>query len=286
MKRFEDRACAEQAVSSQGSPGLVPGGTAELCVFSGTGNSLMIARALAEALRGEGVSANLRGMEVPLTSLDRGTVLGLVFPVACFSTYPTVWRFIRALPPGEGRDVFVAGTMGGYSGGMQAPMVEVLRAKGYRPVGARFFVMPGNYDNRTMPTERNAARVARAMEDVRQFAFELVRGEASVRGGIPLLSRFLYRLSQTRRPWDFFYRLYPITVDGERCVRCGWCAEHCPEGAIAMDPLPVVDPKVCQSCQRCVGFCPTGALHVPGKPAEPYRAMSREEFEHDLRGFG
>jgi epoxyqueuosine reductase QueG len=45
---------------------------------------------------------------------------------------------------------------------------------------------------------------------------------------------------------------------------------------------PIITPIFCESCQRCVGFCPTGALHVPGKPAEPYRAMDYEEFKKTL----
>jgi ferredoxin len=42
---------------------------------------------------------------------------------------------------------------------------------------------------------------------------------------------------------------------------------------------PVIDRLVCESCQRCVGFCPKSALHVPEKPAEPYRAMSYEDYK-------
>jgi ferredoxin/GNAT superfamily N-acetyltransferase len=256
----------------------------DLFVFTGTGNSLLAAQAAAETLKREGLPVRLHSMDAPPpVSLGEETALGLAFPVACFSTYPAVWRFIDSLPAGDGREAFVMGTCGGFPGGMQGPLGEVLRKKGYNPIAAKFLVMPGNYGNKKLPAEKNARRVERALLEARSFACDLLRGQTEWGGGIPLLSGVMYRLGQTRKPWDFFYRLFPITVNPEKCVRCGRCVRECPARAVTMeaaaDAFPVVEPKLCESCQRCVGFCPAGALHVPGKPAEPYRAMSYEEFK-------
>ena len=252
-------------------------------VFSGTGNSLLIAEAMSEAFRREGLSVSLKSMEKPCPPLESGTAMALVFPVAFFSTYPTVWRFIHALPPGEGREVFLAGTMGGVSFGMHAPMNKVLIKKGYKPVGHHFFVMPGNYNNRKIPVRRNAARLKKSMEEVVTFTADLLSGDNVIKGGIPLVSYMFYRMAQTRWPWNFFYKLFPFKADHEKCVKCGRCAENCPEGAIKLSPYPEINTKLCQSCQRCVGFCPVEAFYVPGKPAEPYRAMSFDEFTLEER---
>jgi ferredoxin/GNAT superfamily N-acetyltransferase/flavodoxin len=256
----------------------------ELFVFTGTGNSLLVAQAAAETLKREGLPVRLRSMDSPSpASLGEEVALGLAFPVACFSTYPAVWRFIESLPAGNGREVFVMGTCGGFPGGMQGPLGKVLRKKGYNPIAAKFFVMPGNYANKKLPVEKNAARVEKALSEARSFAHGLLKGQTEWNSGIPLLSELMYRLGQTRKPWDFFYRVFPIAPDPEKCVRCGRCVRDCPARAVTMEPAaadgcPVVEPKLCESCQRCVGFCPAGALRVPGKPAEPYRAMSYEEF--------
>jgi ferredoxin/GNAT superfamily N-acetyltransferase len=255
----------------------------ELFVFTGTGNSLLVAQAAAETLKREGLPVRLRSMDKPCPGpLGEEAALGLAFPVACFSTYPTVWRFVDSLPAGDGREAFVMGTCGGFAGGMQGPLGKVLRKKGYNPIAAKFFVMPGNYGNKKLPVEKNALRTERALLDARSFARDLLKGQTEWSNGIPLLSGLMYRLGQTRRPWDFFYRLFPITADPGKCVRCGRCVRDCPARAVTMAEgadCPAVEPGLCESCQRCVGFCPTGALHVPGKPAEPYRAMSHEAFE-------
>jgi NAD-dependent dihydropyrimidine dehydrogenase PreA subunit len=210
--------------------------------------------------------------------LGEDVALGLAFPVACFSTYPTVWRFIESLPAGDGRDAFAIGTCGGFPGGMQGPLGKILRKKGYNPIAAKFFVMPSNYANKNIPVEKNALRIENALLEAKDFASGLLKGQTEWRGGIPLLSNLMYRLGQTRKPWDFFYRVFPIAADREKCSRCGRCVKICPAQAVKMDDWPVVEPKLCESCQRCVGFCPAGALRVPGKPAEPYRAMSYEKF--------
>ena len=256
----------------------------DLFVFTGTGNSLLVAQAAAETLKREGLPVRLRSMDTPcLSPLGEEAALGLAFPVACFSTYPAVWRFIDSLPAGDGREAFVMGTCGGFPGGMQGPLGKVLREKGYNPIAAKFFVMPGNYGNKKLPVEKNARRVEKALLEARSFACDLLKGQTEWSGGIPLLSGIMYRLGQTRKPWDFFYKIFPIAVNADKCTRCGRCLRDCPAQAITaesavMDGCPVVEPKLCESCQRCVGFCPTGAMYVPSKPAEPYRAMSHEEF--------
>ena len=260
------------------------GTSVEFFVFSGTGNSLLVARAVAEALRQEGLPVRLRSMEERPPVLSSESAIGLAFPIACFSTYPTVWRFIQSMPPGEGREIFMAATCGGAPGGMQGPLRKVLTEKGYEPVAAKAFVMPGNYNKKVLPVEKNAARVEKALLDARSFAYDLLNGRTGWGGGIPVFSALFYWLGQTRKPWKYFYKVFPISVNREKCVRCKRCADNCPEKAIALDEenYPVVNPALCESCQRCVGFCPEGALHVPGKPAVPYRAMSYEEYKKEF----
>jgi ferredoxin/GNAT superfamily N-acetyltransferase len=270
-------------------PSKLHSGSVEFFTFSGTGNSLQVAQVVTETLRQEGVAVHLRSMDAPCPeNLPEETAVGLAFPVACFSTYPTVWRFIRSMPAGEGREAFMVGTCGGFHAGMQGPLRDILKKKGYKPLAAKFFVMPGNYNNKTLPVEKNAARKGKALLEAHFFAYDLLQGRTRWSRGIPLFPSLAYRLGQTKKPWETFFRIFPIAVDAEKCTRCRRCVDNCPEKAITMedsreDSFPVVDSSLCESCQRCVGFCPRGALHVPGKPAEPYQAMTYEEFTAAFR---
>ena len=261
------------------------GGTVEFFVFTGTGNSLLVAQAAAEILKQEGLSVRIRSMDQPCPrDLSAETAVGLAFPVACFTTYPAVWRFIETMPAGGGREAFAMGTHGGAPFGMQGPLRKVLLKKGYKPVAAKFFTMPGNYNNKTLNVEKNAARVSKAFLEAQSFAYDLLNGSSGWRGGVPLLSDWAYRLGQTRLPWNMFYKVFPISADKEKCVRCKRCVSICPAAAVTLkEGFPAVEPLLCESCQRCVGFCPAGALHVPGKPAEPYSAMSYEDFKASFK---
>jgi pyruvate formate lyase activating enzyme len=51
-----------------------------------------------------------------------------------------------------------------------------------------------------------------------------------------------------------------------KCVRCGKCAEACPEGAITLDNLGRhIDHAKCNLCLECARVCPQGAIIVSGK---------------------
>jgi ferredoxin len=49
-------------------------------------------------------------------------------------------------------------------------------------------------------------------------------------------------------------------VDGDVCLACGLCADHCPVEAIAVEELAEVNAMQCIGCGVCVTQCPEGAL--------------------------
>ena len=55
--------------------------------------------------------------------------------------------------------------------------------------------------------------------------------------------------------------------DEELCIRCGWCAGVCPEGAVEVkkpfEGTIVVDQDACQNCGACVDVCECNALAFP-----------------------
>ena len=255
-----------------------------LAVFSGTGNTLIAAKHLGNSLAEGGRNVAYRAMETTgKLELAKDAVLGMAVPVAFFSTYPTVWRFIDSLPPGDGREVFLLATMGGVSGGMEGPIRKAVRSRGYTPIGSCIVKMPSNYNNKSIPAERNKRVIAAAEREIQNYAKKLLDGSADWSMGKPLLSSSLAAFAHTRMPWKIFYGMFPLKVSDDKCTGCGICADICPEGNISIRDGKAVIGDLCESCQRCCGFCPEEAVHVPDKPAERYSSVTLKEIMQ-LRG--
>ncbi len=55
--------------------------------------------------------------------------------------------------------------------------------------------------------------------------------------------------------------LSPVGVDGEKCIKCGKCAEACTYNAIAVVKEQVIFfPELCHICGACTIVCPTDAV--------------------------
>lgn len=62
---------------------------------------------------------------------------------------------------------------------------------------------------------------------------------------------------------------YAISIDNERCTRCGACARACTLVRFGrLSGVEAVPREVCMQCGHCVAVCPQGAVLHPEFPAE------------------
>ncbi len=73
------------------------------------------------------------------------------------------------------------------------------------------------------------------------------------------LDRMISQLTELRRVHRVSFR---VAVQEERCRGCGICEEVCPQGAIRVREVAVIDQSRCVGCGICVEECPHGALYL------------------------
>ena len=249
-----------------------------LYYFTGTGNSLACARALAQALGETDLVpiASLREEKRVRVPTER---VGIVCPVY-FYTLPVIVReFIPRLDLGEVRYAFLVATMGGLPGLAIRHGEELFRKAGGE-LHAGFAVrMFANY---VAEYNVRGERAVRAMERrmarrVAEIAAAVRAGERRLERGGPfelLLSRVLFSLLGRRFVTEARTRDRLFTVDPS-CVHCGTCAYVCP-----VENIRMVDGKPqwlggCEQCLACLHFCPVAAIQIQGK-----RTRMRGRYHH------
>ncbi|MCX6111759.1 MAG: EFR1 family ferrodoxin [Proteobacteria bacterium] len=247
-----------------------------LYYFSGTGNTLIVSRSMKEVFEKNGVETRLYAIEKePPANVDLNTCIGLAFPVAVFTTYPLVMKFIRGLPQANGTKIFMADTMGGLSIGVRSVVKSMLVKKGYNPIAASQIIMPDNFWPSAEKEKKNPKIVNKGVDAASSYADSILKGTASW-DEFPILPWISYKISQFLFTMPSF-RKKVIKFNKEKCIKCGLCAKLCPVRNIVMHEHPVLDGK-CEACVRCNSFCPTGALYRKKDGEHVYRAVKPEEL--------
>ena len=227
--------------------------------FSGTGNSLQVARDLARELGDAELTAIPTALQRAVT-LDADRV-GLVFPVYAFGMPGIVTEFCRKLPAAA-TYVFGVATCGGVPGATLLQLRDVLKERGLKLSAGFVLRMPGNYTplRGAIPEKAQQKMFAQEKDRLRKIA-EVVKAGAESRIEA---SHFLVNLAFS----TFLYRKAISSFGAsdrsfrvkDSCTSCRTCHRVCPVANIEMREGRPAWLHHCEQCMACLQWCPVEAI--------------------------
>ena len=256
-----------------------------LFFFTGTGNSLFVARTVAEAVNEplQQIAACRENEKISYV-LEPGETIGFVFPVY-FYTLPTLvvdWIDRLDLKGPEKPYVFAVLTCGAQTGGAAKILEKKLLSKRLTLDYLAAVVLPDNYvPLLKVPSEKQQASLfGQAQKDMQRISHDLSDRVHALRndypGAVPALwTRLASPFYKNGRPTKRFHV-------SDNCTHCGYCEQICPEQIIKLDKgIPVWTRATCVHCLACLHRCPAEAINygasTAGKRRYVHPEMKRNE---------
>ena len=238
-----------------------------LYVYTGTGNSLWIARQLALELKEAAVEFTPNLSKDLKVEADR---VGIIFPVHIWGLPSHVIQFINHLQVKPEMYFFALAVNAGQPAATLLQLQKLMSIRKWSLALGFSFVMPSNYIpwGGPGPIEIQQRLFREAQEKVRAIAGTILRGERKKVDRGPLWQNivfsWIYKMSfRSVQKMD-----KKFWVD-DKCNSCGICSEVCPAGNIKMTPEKPSWFHQCEQCLACLQWCPQEAIQV-GKKTVKY----------------
>lgn len=259
--------------------------------FSGTGNTLSLARKISQKLEANLVSISYF-MKADNNQINAEKAV-IVFPsyLASLSGLPlVVERFIRMIDNINDVIFFAVCNCGGYESVNALPSLQKLRQI-FKSCGGKLYAeytlrMPMNnldYDHIPIPINRNHEEIIRKSElEIDQICSYIINNKKTRhKVGKDLFLIIMKPLFNIMRPAIIedlkvrahepadsgllYYELIPLTdksiIVDEKCIGCGICARVCPvENIVIVNKKPEFQHR-CEMCFACDEWCPTESIH-------------------------
>lgn len=243
--------------------------------FSGTGNSLYVAKKIQEGLedaRLVQIHSGLPGQQISVET----DMVGIVFPVYAWGPPVIVEDFLKQANIAQPNYLFVVATHAGGPRNSLKYVERLLQNKRLVLHGAFDITMPSNFVTGANPPAGEKLRPILAAAEVKLA--QLLEGIARKEHRIPqngnLVDKFFS--SVIHRTFKFGAKRqgknFSVT---EACTRCGVCVKVCPVNniSLSLDSRPVWQ-KRCEFCLACINWCPAQAIQAGNS------TLSRNRYHH------
>jgi len=246
-----------------------------LYFFTGTGNSLKVARDLSEKLEDcELVPIAKVWQEENLAS--KSEKVGFVFPLYYYGLPKIIFDFVNKINLDKTDYVFAVITMGGEWEGASFKQLEKILITKSKSLNAGFIVtMPSNFilDQNIYPEDQEKELLKKSIIQIEKISEIVKKNIQNLEIDInQKKGRIIERANIT-----FHKKVYESDehfLADEKCNNCGICEKICPvNNIILVEGKPQWQHK-CQQCFACINYCPEKSIQH-GK-----RSVGRGRYHH------
>jgi ferredoxin len=276
----------------------------EIYYYSGTGNSLHVARELQMRIPAAKLTAIVH-------SLRNGCIktgaekIGFVFPNFCLTLPIPVHDFLEKADLSSARYIFAICTRGGSQSEAFEYMRQMLKRKKKRLNAQLEVNMPWNHPvKENLPGLNSEERVSH-MELVMQDKLDTF--SQAIVGGVDYVQKESqkevdeeYELSVGMRLFDllipkslnyksheYMYQQLVHFYADTKCCGCGTCEKVCLSQKITItDGKPAWNKEVkCYACFACINYCPRKAIQVQSKFPIESNTVVNDRYHHERMNF-
>jgi len=243
--------------------------------FSATGNSLVVAKDLAQALGDARLISVTKALKD--NSQPSFNAIGIVYPVYMFGLPLIIAEFFKKIKFKPETYIFSVATLGRLPGRAHTLARDILKKRGLKLAAGFSVLMPGNYTPlyEAISKEKQDKIFKEEKERIRSISKSVLARKRDIIEEKPvianyLLYRFFYHVGMSFVPTSS--KNFWVT---EACIKCGLCAKVCP-----VENINLVEGgrpkwfKHCQQCMACLQWCPVEAIQYNKN------TVGRERYHH------
>ncbi len=261
----------------------------EIYYFSGSGNSLHVAKELHERIPGSDLT--------PIVSLlnkdaikTKANIVGFVFPIHGLTVPIPVKKFIKKLNVNSTKYLFAIATRAGTTHNAFIEIDKILK-KSDKSLNSCFTLNMASNDPKFKdwrpPTREELAKLESEAMNRLDMIQKIIINKVNVRENVgdSVIYPANFIIERLALAGMFFVEHTGANnyfYSDTKCVGCGTCEKVCPSGKIRVaDEKPVWQNDIkCYFCYACVNFCPRNSVQIKSKVYMKSYTENNERYPH------